>query len=363
MLHDVNTTYNTTNHDDRVNDVRMESSNLAITPIYGDIGALKEFNIVEDWNLYKERLDQYFLANYITEDRKVAVLLTLIGTQAYKVLRDLCDPVFRKEKFILPTDNHYPHLSLPASRSSQAGPLPARPRHVIKAWMQNSNDRSTLVIGPLPLPINMRLHPAEAVAGQFCRARDDKRRASDVVHRQPEGRHRSVLRLRDTHDAAGLHHRRYPDRGPPAQGNPPANAPTRVSTASSAAIPRAAAKTGSLTASNHEDQSAASMSPLPWPTLPQGLRAPPPPLGAAQCGKRRGGRSPARRQHLNHHDFTSTGCSQMSADTDAAAAHPASTLLEEGQHSLPVAPTTTTTNCDRPANPPRRQQSCPPASL
>ncbi|KAF2883624.1 hypothetical protein ILUMI_22558 [Ignelater luminosus] len=78
-----------------VKEVRMESSSLAVC---GNIGTLKKFNIGEDWSLYKERLDQYFLANYITEDRKVAVLLTLIGTQAYKVLRDLCDPVLPKEK-------------------------------------------------------------------------------------------------------------------------------------------------------------------------------------------------------------------------------------------------------------------------
>ena len=61
--------------------------------VYGTIGTLHEFNIHhDDWVIYKEKLDQYFLANLISDDRRVSVLLTLIGTDAYKVLRDLCDP-------------------------------------------------------------------------------------------------------------------------------------------------------------------------------------------------------------------------------------------------------------------------------
>lgn len=52
----------------------------------------------EDWDLYKERLDQYFLANVITAERRVPVLLTLIGTHSYKILRDLCGPVLPKDK-------------------------------------------------------------------------------------------------------------------------------------------------------------------------------------------------------------------------------------------------------------------------
>ena len=61
--------------------------------VYGTIGTLQEFNIhQDDWVIYKEKLDQYFLANLISDDRRVSVLLTLIGTDAYKVLRDLCDP-------------------------------------------------------------------------------------------------------------------------------------------------------------------------------------------------------------------------------------------------------------------------------
>ncbi|XP_039311136.1 uncharacterized protein LOC105203193 [Solenopsis invicta] len=56
------------------------------------IGALSEFNIGEDWNLYQERLGQYFVANQVSQERKVAVLITLVGQEAYKILKDLCDP-------------------------------------------------------------------------------------------------------------------------------------------------------------------------------------------------------------------------------------------------------------------------------
>lgn len=48
--------------------------------------------------MYEERLEQYFIANYVQDNRKVSVLLTTIGEDAYKTLRDLCDPVLPKDK-------------------------------------------------------------------------------------------------------------------------------------------------------------------------------------------------------------------------------------------------------------------------
>ncbi|KAJ8973985.1 hypothetical protein NQ317_017360 [Molorchus minor] len=63
-----------------------------------NIGKVPEYNSTEDFNLYLERLEQYFIANFIEEDRRVAVLLTVIGSQTYKILRDLCDPVLPKDK-------------------------------------------------------------------------------------------------------------------------------------------------------------------------------------------------------------------------------------------------------------------------
>lgn len=65
---------------------------------YNAIGTLAEFKMDEDWCLYQEHLDGYFLANNIQGDRKVALLITLIGQEAYKILTDLCDPILPAQK-------------------------------------------------------------------------------------------------------------------------------------------------------------------------------------------------------------------------------------------------------------------------
>ncbi|XP_025191324.1 uncharacterized protein LOC112591662 [Melanaphis sacchari] len=57
------------------------------------IGTAPEFKPGEDWNLYIERLDQFFIANFVEDCRKVSVLITVIGAETYKVLRELCDPI------------------------------------------------------------------------------------------------------------------------------------------------------------------------------------------------------------------------------------------------------------------------------
>ncbi len=47
---------------------------------------------VEDWTSYSERLEQYFVANGIPEDKKVAGLIGEIGGETYKLLRKLTFP-------------------------------------------------------------------------------------------------------------------------------------------------------------------------------------------------------------------------------------------------------------------------------
>lgn len=66
----------------------------------GIIGSVTEFNYqVEDWTVYSERLEQYFCANKIVEPKiKVATLISLIGTETYKLLRDLSFPQLPKDK-------------------------------------------------------------------------------------------------------------------------------------------------------------------------------------------------------------------------------------------------------------------------
>ncbi|XP_072398343.1 uncharacterized protein [Diabrotica undecimpunctata] len=71
---------------------------LVPTVLRTTIGSMAEFRLGDDWTTWEERLEQYFCANYVEEDKKVSVLLTLIGEQAYKTLRDICDPVKPKHK-------------------------------------------------------------------------------------------------------------------------------------------------------------------------------------------------------------------------------------------------------------------------
>ncbi|XP_070515388.1 uncharacterized protein [Cardiocondyla obscurior] len=52
----------------------------------------------DDWELYTERLELYFMANDIAADKQVAVLLTKISAETYKLIRDLCAPAKPSEK-------------------------------------------------------------------------------------------------------------------------------------------------------------------------------------------------------------------------------------------------------------------------
>ena len=58
----------------------------------------EEFHLNDDITIYVERLEQYFLANDLTEEKKVANLLSCIGITAYKLLRNLSLPKLPKEE-------------------------------------------------------------------------------------------------------------------------------------------------------------------------------------------------------------------------------------------------------------------------
>ena len=63
------------------------------------IGKVEHFQIVEDWESYEERLQQYFKANKITDaDKKGIVFLTVIGSHLYKPLCNLVSPSKPAEK-------------------------------------------------------------------------------------------------------------------------------------------------------------------------------------------------------------------------------------------------------------------------
>ena len=62
------------------------------TAIYG---AIEEFDLINGIkiNEYIERLEQYFIANDVTEDKKKsAIFLTVIGADTYTLLRNLVAP-------------------------------------------------------------------------------------------------------------------------------------------------------------------------------------------------------------------------------------------------------------------------------
>lgn len=52
----------------------------------------------DDWNVYYERLEQFFTVNDIPENKRSAFLISVIGSYTYKTLRDLCHPVLPKDK-------------------------------------------------------------------------------------------------------------------------------------------------------------------------------------------------------------------------------------------------------------------------
>ena len=63
------------------------------------IGRLDEFQVgKDDFDCYMDRMEQYFIANAIAEEKRVAVFLTAIGGPAYELLRNLVSPDAPKDK-------------------------------------------------------------------------------------------------------------------------------------------------------------------------------------------------------------------------------------------------------------------------
>lgn len=65
-------------------------------PTYGKINEFIEGK--ERFDNYVERVEQYFDANDISDEKKVPVFLAVIGSQTYGVLRNLVQPDLPKDK-------------------------------------------------------------------------------------------------------------------------------------------------------------------------------------------------------------------------------------------------------------------------
>jgi len=64
-------------------------------------GTIEEFDLRGRGDIveYIERIDEYFIANDVEEERKkTAIFLTLIGQETYKLLKNLLAPEKPKEK-------------------------------------------------------------------------------------------------------------------------------------------------------------------------------------------------------------------------------------------------------------------------
>lgn len=57
------------------------------------VGKFEQFDPAADnWTLYLERLEQYFVVNSVKEENKVSTLITIMGSKSYELLVTLCAP-------------------------------------------------------------------------------------------------------------------------------------------------------------------------------------------------------------------------------------------------------------------------------
>ena len=63
------------------------------------LGNLESFDEkTEDWSSYIERVEQFFIANGVKEEKHVPTLLSVIGGKTYTLLRNLSAPVKPAER-------------------------------------------------------------------------------------------------------------------------------------------------------------------------------------------------------------------------------------------------------------------------
>lgn len=57
------------------------------------VGKLEPFDLhKDDWNLYIDRLEQYFIVNDVKPAMRIATLITVVGSDAYELMVNLCTP-------------------------------------------------------------------------------------------------------------------------------------------------------------------------------------------------------------------------------------------------------------------------------
>ena len=63
------------------------------TTVVGTYGKIDEFNSKqEEWSYYTDRLEYYFHANEINDDKKKSVLLSVCGAETFRLIKNLTAP-------------------------------------------------------------------------------------------------------------------------------------------------------------------------------------------------------------------------------------------------------------------------------
>ena len=101
--------------------------------IIGNLGPFDERS--EKFSDYADRFEAYVAANDIDDDKKVNVFLAVIGPDAYKLLKNLCDPEN-------PNAKTFTRLTQLLQRHYEPAPIVIAERH--KFWTASQGESETV---------------------------------------------------------------------------------------------------------------------------------------------------------------------------------------------------------------------------
>ena len=116
------------------------------------IGTLAEFNPEEqDIASYLEKVELFFIANNIAEEKKVAVFLTVVGQKTYKILRYHSAPKLPREKsfeeIVTLFKQHCQHL--PTHHQARADNPAQDPQNQTDASKSSTDSAQSLTSGKM----------------------------------------------------------------------------------------------------------------------------------------------------------------------------------------------------------------------
>ena len=99
--------------------------------VYGHVGPFDENS--EKFANYAGRYEAFMVANEIAEDKQVHVFLAVVGPQAYKLLKNLCDPEN-------PNSKSYEELKQILQAHYEPAPIVIAERHKFWTASQEENE-------------------------------------------------------------------------------------------------------------------------------------------------------------------------------------------------------------------------------